>query len=816
MAVVRRLQAVVEADGITGFESKIASAGNALGTFKKTVGLAGGALAALGAAGFAVAINEARKFEQAMVEVEKVTNPETADAMSQSIQNMAETIPLAQKELAAIAADAGRFGVEGEKAISQFTRATAKMATATDLNAQEAGEAFAKLAELTNTPISEVENLGSSINALSNNFATSAQEIVDAMLRASGAMSQFGLSQTDIAGFSAALNAVSESSERAGTRMRRLVQEISNPKKIADMARALGMNVSEYKRMQKNNPRKLLLRMIEGFKEGGQAADILNKNLSTTSRQALAGFAQNLDGLREALGMSRKEFDKNTSLQKEFRAASKTLNSQLKLLVNRIRNVALNLGSKLLPHVTNLVKGLNRAVKRFQAFNKRLDGVAAPSILAATLITGIGVAVYFLAGAITAASVVAFASGLGVVLAAVTALAAGIAALAYAWKNNMFGIRDRTMQVVAFLKGAFRSFMSFMTAIWNNNLVPLAKQTKQTFNQIKQNIRTALKFVQNNVIRPILGWMRQQWSQHGDEVMAEVRKTTKFWRTQFNKAASWIRGVLGPFMSWAGDAWGVFMDFMSSSTRGALSTIQKAWDQHGDTIMSVIKFYLDSIKGFVEFWLDGLKTLFVVVLRALRGDWEGVWDAITGFLRRTLDGLLGWLNRWGSRLRQWARGTANAAKRRILRQFNDMKDRATDAVSNMLSSMKREARGWINDFTRPFRQAKDRVVGEFNDLKDKIVGNSIVPDMLGMIQSETGDWKGSFRGEFEGAAEGAQAAMGDLPSDLSLPTPRTPARSGGNNVSNTQINLDVTVPKGVDTDTAARTIADEIKSQNFN
>lgn len=327
---------------------------------KKAALAAGGVLAgALAVRGLGAAVDAARSFEQAMVEVQKVTDPETAAALGDAMRDLATQIPVAQEELAALAADAARFGVRGTENIQNFVEATSKMATATDLSTNEAGEAFARLAQLTDTPIDQIENLGSAINTLSNNMATSSGEIVDSMLRSSAAMNQFGLNNREIVAFSAALNEVSESSERAGTRLRRLAQELLNPKKVSDIAGALGMTTDEFRRMRREDPDGLMLQIVEAFAEGGEQAENLRSNLGSATRQAVSGLAQNLEGLREALEQSNTSFEEGSSLQEEFDAATKTFNARLQVLKNNLNEVAITVGNELLPELNPLVKNIN-------------------------------------------------------------------------------------------------------------------------------------------------------------------------------------------------------------------------------------------------------------------------------------------------------------------------------------------------------------------------------------------------------------------------------------------------------------------------
>lgn len=319
--------------------------------------------------GAAAAVKSFADFEEAMVEVQKVTDQTTADKLSNSIKDMSEVIPLGRTELAGLAADAARFGVKGVDNIESFTEATAKMSIATDLSASEAGESFARLATLTNTPIPKIENLGSAINLLSNNAATSSKEIVDSMVRASATLTNMGLKNTEIVALSGSLNEVSESSERAGTRLRRFGQEMMEPKKVKKMAEALGITVEEFENMRANAPIKLIRSMAVEFKNNTDTADELRGTLSTVSRQTLSGLSKNLDGLDNALEMTATEFKENTSLTKEFEDAQGTMKNQLKLTMNSLANAGDLIAKELRP----ALKSLRETVENVAVWFKNLS-----------------------------------------------------------------------------------------------------------------------------------------------------------------------------------------------------------------------------------------------------------------------------------------------------------------------------------------------------------------------------------------------------------------------------------------------------------
>lgn len=305
-----------------------------------------------------LAVKAFADFESAMTEVQKVSSKGIADEMSEEIRDMAQTIPLSQTRLADLAAQAARFGIEGSENIRKFTETVGKMSFATDLSADEAGIALAKLTTITDATQGEIEHLGSAINSLGNNFATSQKEITESTLRAGAAATQFGLTAEEAVAFSASINEVSESSSRAGTRLRRVFQELAEPDKLAKAAEAIGMTASAFRKLKKESPREAIMRVVEAFDVSTQKGKELQSTFSTASRQALAGLRQNFEGLQEALNVSNDQMEKGTSLQREFDLVTQDLNAQFTILWNKVKEVGISFGKALLPTVKSLIENL--------------------------------------------------------------------------------------------------------------------------------------------------------------------------------------------------------------------------------------------------------------------------------------------------------------------------------------------------------------------------------------------------------------------------------------------------------------------------
>lgn len=589
---------------------------------KKALAVAGGGIAALGAAVGVDAVNAASSFESAMKDLEKVAGEDVASGLEDPIQQMAEDIPLTAEQLAGLATEAARFGVKGQENIQRFVESASKMSTATTLSTEQSAEAFAKLSKLTGTPIEDVENLGSSINELSNNYATSSQEIVDSSLRSAGALSQLGMSETEIMGISAAVNEVSESSERAGTRLRRLAQEMmdAEPEKFAG---PLDMTAKQFETMREEDPHGLLQRMAKVMADGGESADALRENLSTTSRQALAGMAQNLEGVTTANEMANESFREATSLQEEFETEMEKTGSQQQTLSSQINNIQRDLGEELLPTFKSAIGVVSDAVDRFSEMNQATDGALAKFSVVGAVVGGSILALGSFAAMISGpvmGSVTALAGAipsLGGVIAALTGpvgIAIGAAALlAAAWTNNWGDIQGKTGKAIDYVKKTIRRGLRRIRKWWDKNGDHIVASARSAFNRARVAIHNAVSYIKRNVIRPFLSTMTRLWEIHGEDLVSESRAT-------FSR----ILAIISPLV----DA--LWFDVIQPT----LTQIRKFWSRHGDRILSISQTAFDNILLVIGGTLDAVLSVIRAGMAVMRGDFGSALSIIEGMFGR--------------------------------------------------------------------------------------------------------------------------------------------------------------------------------------
>lgn len=234
---IARMQ--VETQGFTGWLNKsgdnLIKNGERLKTFGNGLSSIGTTLTtsvtAPIMAGTIAVTKAAIDWESAFTGVKKTVN-EMVDAngnvtysyakLEGQLKKLATELPATHQEIAQVAENAGQLGISTDH-IVEFTKTMIDMGESTNLSADEASTALARLANITGMSQDKFSNLGSSIVFLGNNFATTEQEITEMGLRLAGAGKQIGLSQGSIMGIAAALSSVGIEAEQGGSAFSKLM-----------------------------------------------------------------------------------------------------------------------------------------------------------------------------------------------------------------------------------------------------------------------------------------------------------------------------------------------------------------------------------------------------------------------------------------------------------------------------------------------------------------------------------------------------------------------------------------------------------------
>lgn len=321
---------------------------------------------------------EATSFEKAMVEVEKTTGIAKKEIMDlgEQIRDLAMTTPTSARELANLAAEAGRAGVglgntlagniEGAKAeILEFVRVMDMMQVSTTLTGTESAKAFSRIITLFDEiDTTNIENLGSAINELGQATSVSEDEIVGAMLRIAPAAVTLDMTAAQVAGLATAITQMSESMSRGGTSVRVALDQMAI--NYEEAAKLIGVSTEEMKSRMNDEALPVFMELVYAM---GQIDDATTATavavdiFGTTGGKAVRRFAEAYPELLELMALSSYAFEEGTSLQTEFNRALTATASQFDILKNAITEAGLRFADDLLPIAQEIISALIPAVQ---------------------------------------------------------------------------------------------------------------------------------------------------------------------------------------------------------------------------------------------------------------------------------------------------------------------------------------------------------------------------------------------------------------------------------------------------------------------
>lgn len=326
-------------------------------------------MGAVAAAGIPlVPIKVAMDFESSMADVRKVVDfdtPQQFKEMQQDILQLTHRIPMAGKELAAIAASGGQLGVARQD-LAAFTETVAKMSVAFDMSADEAGDSMAKLANVYQIPIAQIDRLGDAINYLSNSSPAKASDIVNTLGRIGGVAKQFGLTEQQAASLSNAFISLGKRPEVAGTAINgmlvRLMTADKQGSRFQNTLKSMGMSAAQLKREIAENGEQALVNFIKRInalpKEQQMSAlvDLFGREYADDIA-VLAGSVDTYERSIRQLQETGKNGQANYlgSMDKEFQSRMSTTAAQWQTFKNQLMHLGITIGSVVLPKINELL-----------------------------------------------------------------------------------------------------------------------------------------------------------------------------------------------------------------------------------------------------------------------------------------------------------------------------------------------------------------------------------------------------------------------------------------------------------------------------
>lgn len=370
--------------------------GSAMTNFGNTLQAVGGKMTGLGntmtvgvtapiVAGVGAVVKSAMSWESAFAGVKK-TNDEVVDStgnvvysyadLENGLRGLAAQLPASHQEIAGVAEAAGQLGIKSQDVVS-FTKTMIDMGESTNLSAEDAASAIAKIANITGLTSDEYQRFGSSVVALGNNFATTESDIVSMANRLAASGTLAGLTNQEILGLATAMSSVGIEAEAGGTAMTQTLSAIESAvaaggEDLQKFATVAGESAQEFADKWKNHPIEAIQDFIRGLgkldEKGESATMVLDDMQLSGVRQSnmLKSLALAADTMTGAVDLSNKAWSENTALTNEASTRYETTESKLKMLKNQVVDMAIDFGG---PFVDALKNGLEASKPLIQTLS---------------------------------------------------------------------------------------------------------------------------------------------------------------------------------------------------------------------------------------------------------------------------------------------------------------------------------------------------------------------------------------------------------------------------------------------------------------
>ncbi|WP_425385354.1 phage tail tape measure protein [Wolbachia endosymbiont (group B) of Schoenobius gigantella] len=462
----------------------------------------------------AAPIKVAVDFESAMADVKKVVKfvqndtKDEALKFAKELKKLSREIPLSAAELAQIAASGGQLGIDKNDLI-KFTTVVAKMTTAFDMSAEEAGNAIAKISNVYGIKVDDMENVGNIINHLSDNTAAKAQEVVLTLNRIGGNAKQFGLEVDQASSLASTFISLGKQPEKAATAINNFLSKLQTAREQSpefhDALDEMGTSIEELEQTIKKNPQEAILQFLETLKriDDQERAGILMNLFGAGFQDDIALLVGSLDIYKKAIEQVADKGKYRSSMQKEFENRANTTANKLQLLKNAVFEAGMNLGSVMLPTLNYVAGSLKAITEHIASFAEKYPTLTTVimSTLAAlislkVLVVGVGYGITLLGSTIFGlkATILATFSFLSAIV--FPAVITGLRAITLAVMTNPIGLLIASLVAgAAYVLTNWQKVKDFFSSFWKSLIEPIGKAFSWMGNTVSSI------FAENNPIR---------------------------------------------------------------------------------------------------------------------------------------------------------------------------------------------------------------------------------------------------------------------------------------------------------------------------
>ena len=222
---------------------------------------------AAGAAAY-TATKQAIDFESAMANVSKVVEgtPDEIAAMRQEVLNLTKILPMSAVEVAKLYEAGGQAGLARDQ-LTGFAEDAAKVSTAFQMSAEDAGEAMARMRVIFGLNREGVQKLNDTINVLGNNTNARERDILSVLQRVGAAGKNVGLTAENTSALAAAMLSTGTAENVVATGLSSLFSKLGAAGGLSDKAieamEKIGLSAEKLQRDMTIDPNLTIMQVLE-------------------------------------------------------------------------------------------------------------------------------------------------------------------------------------------------------------------------------------------------------------------------------------------------------------------------------------------------------------------------------------------------------------------------------------------------------------------------------------------------------------------------------------------------------------------------
>lgn len=389
------------------------------------------------------------QYERAFANVQRTLEPGSysVEKLRGELLQLSREIPQSFGNISEIATLGNQLGIAGQD-VTKFTETVAQFSAVTGMSVNETSLAFGQLGNLLGVSAKDYDRLGSSIALVGVNSAATESQIVSIARELAPAASAAGFTAEQVVGLSGALGSLKVPPERSRSTILQFFETLNmataeGGQKLEDFAQVVGVSAQQLDQMVRSGQGEDILRKFIGNISTADTVQVTQalENLGLAglrTNPTIRALAGNMELLDSTMSDSKRGWDENSELARQYGIIVETLSSKWQLFLNGLSEFGAAIGTSVGPAVASF-----------------LD-IATDVLNALTDFVGTPVGQFI---AQWVASIAALVAAFGAVSGVVAGSMASLVALRFAvqqlgWANATGGVRGFAASLVGLKSGA--------------------------------------------------------------------------------------------------------------------------------------------------------------------------------------------------------------------------------------------------------------------------------------------------------------------------------------------------------------------------